>query len=415
MFYQVAPSQPIYYQQYYAQPQPQPAYNRSNYNPNAPHAYYQNGAYGYRPPQNPNASSPNIYPNNYGNVQQMQPIKLDEAMNKVTYSSNYKDLILETILDNFSDKAENMVYLQTVSNGKIFVILKTLVTQLVNKTYRIPIIINIPLSYPNIPPEFYMQKKPRTAISKPYYEQENIIDPNTFRINTDKICPFNPGRNNMDEIIGALRIKFGKTFPIYLDKSNGSNQMIPFGPNNPDLRYMIQVIVESNKMTNRQALEMLRKQTRDIVLKKYYEFNNKYKVRENCNELGTINNIIRLKAGNSGNGNQNPMNNNLNFLKSLMPKLIDIENGLKQEIEGYGANNKTPLEKCDEVIKIKDDEDMRLLMMKKAIEDYLICLKKGFEKRLVSFQDMVEQTRELSRQLFSIDYLRTQRKKESYF
>ena len=108
------------------------------------------------------------------------------------------------------------------------------------------------------------------------------------------------------------------------------------------------------------------------------------------------------------------MNDSLNFLKNLKQRLIDIENGLKQEIEEYGSKPRTALEKCDEVIKIKDDEDMRLLMMKKAIEDYLVCLKKGFEKKLVSFQDMVNQTRELSRQMFSIDYLRTQRKKEGY-
>ena len=36
---------------------------------------------------------------------------------------------------------------------------------------------------------------------------------------------------------------------------------------------------------------------------------------------------------------------------------------------------------------------------------------KGYEKKLVSFNDMVNQTRELSREIFSIDYLRTQRKK----
>ena len=80
---------------------------------------------------------------------------------------------------------------------------------------------------------------------------------------------------------------------------------------------MNQVIVESSKMTNKQAIEMLRKQTRDIVIKKYHEFNNKYKVRENRGELDTISNIVKLKSGNSGNGNQNPLNNSLNFLRNL--------------------------------------------------------------------------------------------------
>ena len=212
-----------------------------------------------------------------------------------------------------------------------------------------------------------------------------------------------------------MKIKFGKDFPIYADKHNLNNQPVPLGPNNPDQRNMNQVIVQSNKITNKQAIEMVRKQTRDIVIKKYHEFNNKYKVRENRGELATISNIVKLKSGNSGNGNQNPMNDCLNFLRNLKPKLTNIENGLKQEIEECGSKNKTALEKCEEVIKIKDDEDMRLLMMKKATEDYIAFLKKAYEKRLVSFHDVVDQIRELSRQMFSIDYLRTQRKKENYF
>ena len=165
-------------------------------------------------------SSPNIYPNAYGNIQQMQPIKLDEAINKSSYSANNRDIILETILDNFSDQKENYVFLNTLSNEKIFIIMKTLVTKLVNKVYNIPIIIHLPLQYPNIPAYFYIQKRPKTGISKTYYEQDKIIDPKTFRINTDRICPFAPSRNNLDEVINAIKIKFGNSFPIYADKQN---------------------------------------------------------------------------------------------------------------------------------------------------------------------------------------------------
>ena len=100
-----------------------------------------------------------------------------------------------------------------------------------------------------------------------------------------------------------------------------------------------------------------------------------------------------------------------NVLNNIKQRLINIENDLNYEIQTIGNSNKTALEKCDELIKIKDDEDMRLLIMKKVLEDYLVYLKKGYEKKLVSFNDMVNQTRELSREIFSIDYLRTQRKK----
>ena len=198
-------SQDAYYQNYYGQ-----IYNRSNYNPNPQNPYYPNGGYGYGNP-NPNASSPQIYQNNNRNPQIMQPIKLDVAMNKSSYSSSNRDIIFETILDNFSEKKENKVYLQSLSNNKIFIIVKNLNTKLMNKSYNIPIIIHLPVSYPNTPAEFYIQKKPRVGLSKVYYENQKIIDVNSFKINTDKICPFDPSRNNLEQVIEALKSRFSST------------------------------------------------------------------------------------------------------------------------------------------------------------------------------------------------------------
>ena len=402
--YVIPTSQNSYYVNYYGQ-----GYGRPGYGPAAP---YPNGGYGYGVAPHNQASSPQIY-GNYRSNQLMQPMKLDNALNKSSYSSTNRDIILETMLDNFSDKKENKVYFQSLSNEKIFVIVKSLSCKLINKTYNIPMVIIIPASYPNYPAEFYIHKKPRVAINKVYYEMQKIIDTKTFKINTDYICPFNPSKNNLGQIIEALKIKFGKDFPIYSDKNSNSNQNPPFGPNNPDIRKMNEVIIESEKMTNKQVLELVRKQTKDIVLRKYYDTKEKYKLNENYKELRTINDIFKLKAGNSLNGNEHPMNESLNVLKNIKQRLSYIENGLNQEMQNYGVN-KTTLEKCDELIKIKDDEDMRLLMMKKTIEDYLAYLKKGYERKVVSFNDMVYQTRALSRELFTIDYLRSQRKFQNY-
>ena len=397
-------SQNSYYQNYYGA-----GYGRPGYSPVAP---YPNGGYGYGVPPRNQASSPQIY-GNYGANRLMQPMKLDIALNKSSYSSTNRDIILETMLDNFSDKKEDKVYFQSLSNQKIFVIMKSLSCKLVNKTYNIPMVIIIPASYPNSPAEFYIHKKPKVGISKVYYETQKIIDTKTFKINTDYICPFNPSRNNLGQIIEALKKKFGNDFPIYSDKNSNSNQAPPFGPNNPDIRKMNEVIIESEKLTNKQVVELIRKQTRDIVLRKYNDTKGKYKLNENYKELKTINDIFKLKAGNSLNGNEHPMNESLNFLKNIKQKLSSIENGLNQEMQNYN-NNKTTLEKCDELIKIKDDEDMKLLMMKKTIEDYLAYLKKGYERKVVSFNDMVYQTRALSREMFTIDYLRAQRKFQTY-
>ena len=105
------------------------------------------------------------------------------------------------------------------------------------------------------------------------------------------------------------------------------------------------------------------------------------------------------------------MNESINVLKDIKQRLYKIEYDLNQEIENSKNIKKTTLEKCDDLIKIKDDEDMKFLIMKKILEDYLIYLKKGYERKIVNFDVMVNQTRALSREIFTIDYLRAQRKK----
>ena len=115
---------------------------------------------------------------------------------------------------------------------------------------------------------------------------------------------------------------------------------------------MNEVIVESDKMTNKQVYELIKKQAKDAVFSKYQQFNSKYKLSQNYKELKTINDITRLKAGNSLNGNEHPMNESLNRLKDIKRKLSDIEYNLNQEINNYGNINKTTLEKCEELIKV---------------------------------------------------------------
>ena len=413
-------SQNTYVQSIYHQVQNVQQVISRNLNQNPPQMYYPNGAY-IMP--NPNLSNPQIYPNNYRTVpppvpqappqnytQTMKQLKLDEAINTSVYQPSKRDIILATLLDNFSDKKNDKVYLQAQSHDKIFIIHKIITAKLSNKSYNIPVIIHLPAQYPNLPPEIYMHKKPKVGINKFYFETNKLIDPTTFRIYFDHLCPFNPSRNNIDQIIEALKIQFSKIFPIYADKTDKSNQMPKFGPENPDFRTMNEVIVESETLTDKQVYELVKKQTKEAILNKYQKFKTQYRVAENYKELKTINDITKLKAGNALNGCEHPMVESLNKLKDIKYRLNGIEDRLNQEIKNTSNINKTPLEKCEDLIKIKDEEDLKLLVMKKTIEDLLIYLKKGYERKIVSFDDMVNQTRALSRELFSIDYLRSQRK-----
>jgi hypothetical protein len=62
------------------------------------------------------------------------------------------------------------------------------------------------------------------------------------------------------------------------------------------------------------------------------------------------------------------------------------------------------LEKTNEFIRINNEKKMQYIMMKKAIEDYLAFLRKGFEKKIISLEEMIGLTRMLSREIYNIIY-----------
>ena len=154
----------------------------------------------------------------------------------------------------------------------------------------------------------------------------------------------------------------------------------------------------------------MKNQTKDILRGKLSDFEQKYKTSQNYKELLNINAIVKKKSGNKNASSAVPMSQDLNNLKKIKDELNGIEEGLQHEIQQIQNENKTSFEKCDEFIKIKDEKDMEYAAMRKSIEDYLVYLRKGYEKKVVSFNDMVNNTRMLSRELFSIDYLRKQRR-----
>ena len=94
-----------------------------------------------------------------------------------------------------------------------------------------------------------------------------------------------------------------------------------------------------------------------------------------------------------------------NRLIKIKAQLIDIEKNVNDEInEIKDNNNKSILEKTNEFIRINNEKKIKYIMMKKALEDYLAFLRKGFEKKIISLEEMIGLTRMLSRELFNIIY-----------
>ena len=377
------------------------------------------------------------------NISIPNTLKIEEALSKSSYPKYIKSFMKDFLIKNYSANNEAKVYLTLVNNENLFVIEYSLPIDLNGKIYKVNVLVYFPALYPNYEPEFYLSKNGRIGISKVYEKKINSKD---LKIKIDSFIPFNPIENNVEEIINKLKIEFNKDFPIFrLD--NDLNIPEPFGKCILDRQNSYEILIENenqksynfsynknfqlyednnfNNNKNNQKnnyyinnkgdfddkslIDFMRNQVKDTLRAKYMDFNEKYNLRKNYNELKTLNNSVQKKIEkNKSNPDGNQLEKEMGKLKKIKNKLNLIEKQLIQENKRTKNKSKSVLDKCDEYIKIKNERYLELTVMKKTIEDYLVYLRKGYEKKIVSFQDMIDKTRILSREIFNIDYLRKQ-------
>lgn len=397
----LVPQQPVY------NPVP-PAYGPSPqvYNPNPP--TYIND---YAPPskynQNPNVN-PNIYNENNQKVIVLQPLAIDAALSQSSYTSYNKDVVLNSIMDNFEKDNNAKVYFMSREIDKIFVIEYSLNVILNNKNYKITILIYIPKLYPDDPPEIYVEKKSGVGLSNSY--KNGKIDEESFKINIDKFARFDPFKNNIKEIIVAINRVFNGSFPIFKKNDNTSET---FGKNNINKSLVNEVLLQTKFFRNDdELLAFIRQQVKDVIRGKYDDFKQKYNVNNNYEELQNINKVVKMQSVNNGDLRNNPMNQKIEELKKISDYLYQKENSLKQELQNMESGKKNIFEKVEDVIRVDDEKYFEYVVKKKVLEDYLIYLKKGYEKKLVDFHDMIDTTRSFSREIFTIGYLMKEKEKE---
>lgn len=375
-----------YYQQAYQNPA-RPAYQQP-VAPTQPNLYSQP----YYPNTNPN---PNV--NNNTIYNKNQSITLDQALMQSSYPPEKREIISDMLLTEYIGNTEAKVYFQYRNHEKLFVVEYVLSINLMNKKYNVDVYMHIPITYPENPPEFFLGKKKGVCLNNEY-TKNNIINGETFQVNLENICRYNPRKNNISEIINALKNSFNKTFPVY--KGPTKIQYEIYGKNNLDKNVLQEVIIKSEKFTDTQLLNFLRKQVKNLVYNKYNDFNNKYKTPQYYKDLRQM----KMEIDSSSNSGSSPMNQQIGRLNQIKEELYQIESGIRADVQNI--ENSNVLMKCDELIKVKNDKNLEFLVKKKIIEDYLVFLRKGYEKKLVSLEEMLEQTRTLSREIFTIDYLR---------
>ena len=308
MYYSNPPYQQNYgyYYHNYSQPsyaapvyRPNPEYQGSYPNPSPPPSYTN---------QNSNINS--IY-NNNKKITNLQPLDLNEALSKSSYPKHLQDFLKNFIIDEYFGNKDAKVYFQSLSDEKLFVVEYQLPINFNKKIYKVNIFMYIPKLFPNYPPEFYIEKKCNTGLNNSY---ENEIDKSTFKINIDKICRYNPEKNNVGEIINILKSKFNKIFPIYKDSKNTSIYEI-YDKNNLDKSKVNEIKITSDKFNDEQLLKFMRKQTKDILWAKFDDYKQKYKIEQNYYFLKNFNESSKKDSQSSSFIESDPLNQQLESLK----------------------------------------------------------------------------------------------------
>ena len=328
---------------------------------------------------------------------------------------------------------------------KIFVIEYSLIIELNNKNYKVFLLVYLPILFPNYPPEFYIEKTANILVNKFYLDGK--INENDLKINLDHFVKFDPNNNNIGEIIDNLVINFTQEFPVYkdninkdkdwrnsgkcvLDKSKANKIKLPIGQksySNNDLykngfnyseknnNFNNVKVTKLNNETNNSPfndstfLEYIKKQTKDIIGYNYVEFIQKYNIKGNLDNLKNIENKSIQKFNNDNLYRKNEqLKTQVQALKSIKAQLLDVEKRVERELkESQNSNKKDFFENFESFVDIPNKEDFEFLIQIKVMEDYLSYLKKGFEKRIVGFDDMVNLTRSISRQIFYLNYMRS--------
>ena len=416
---------------------------------------------------NPNNSQSGYNNDNVG----PKEITLDNALKMTSYPNYLLDFIKQFLIDNYSDSDMAKVYLVKDSET-IFVIEYTLTIELNRRNYKVYVLVYIPILFPNYPPELYIEKTASLSLNKFYNGKITVPD---FKINLDSFLKFDPNTNNIGDIIDNLVINFTQEFPIYkdnnnvnnwknsgkciLEKSKSNKVIIPKKPkgyssdirfnrpnqnsnnnysqkkdnfnnnnnynnnNGQNKNYNKYDNVKTEKFndnkdefTDKTFLEFIRKQAKDIVEYNYMEFKDKNNFAENIKKLKTLKEGTNQRL-NDGNiyGKNDQLKSRLQTLKNIKGKLEVIENNINQEINDLkNNNNKSFFDKFEENVNVKNQQDLEYLAKIKEMEDYLVYSKKGYEKKIVSFEDMLNLTRGLSREIFNLNYMRSKIKNQTY-
>lgn len=321
-------------------------------------------------------------------------ISLNEALNKSDYSGYIKDKVKSFVLENYKNyKDKSNIYLTECFTNNIFVIKMDLYVKLKGTEYILTILIYIPTTFP-VELRIYFEYNQDFRIEENYIEQ-NIIDESTAEIYYGNIINFVPLKQPLNQLISALIDKFNQNFPIFLSKE----KIKYYGPgileskNSTKIDMALDELIKLKEKNTNDYRQKLKDKIRKMLEEKLFEIQTTHSQLDG----------LKIKINKQINDYLSKGRND--ELEKINIKMFELKSKLENDIQNLQyKGNKNILEKCEEIVEIKNKEKYKYVVMRKTVDDFLKYIKKAVEKDIMPFNKGLEETRKLTKELFYINY-----------
>ena len=379
----------------------------------------------------------------------MEGISINEAINQSTYLLERKEEITNFFIKNFSQNKLVKCYLKRQSlYENIIVINYEMHIKYNDKLLPVFILIYFYNDFPYDEPDFYFENKPRIAINKNYIDI--IVNRMDLRINSKVFYIWDYSTKNIKDFLVKIENAFKLTFPLARTENENNfigncdlkiNECIPiiFSNNNIKSSLLQTMISEAEHNDFFKDLFNLKKK----IEKKEQKDNNNYlfnyndeiniedikelikkEIKDKCEKI-VIPNIIKVlkekrkKFEEDGNQIKNVIKkldkkelvkkfqNTISSLSVLYNKyktqeklLIETNKKLEDENE-----TKINLDNLKNYFTVENENVLNLNAIQECEKEYLLILRKAYERKIISFEYIKDEIYNISNELFKIKYI----------
>ena len=348
------------------------------------------------------------------------------------YPPNVTDYLITSIIQIMNYpyvKSKSQYKAKMINKDKIIVVKIHLDVPFHKNNYDVPILVFFPILIPLEPPKIYIELSKNSAINPKVKD----IEIKTGKIITPLLRMWEQN-TNFNNILNEIRNSFCNIFPVYKNKknnnssntnnncinSNNSNNIININNNavfniinnndSGDIFANIAKIFDNNFLDNNNI------NNNKILNEKNNSVIKNILVEEVFDKISSklISEYKKLNQQNKTlNNYKNQFRTENEKMMKYFTKKKDIENKcakdlfhLNSEIKKFSEENKTKEvnkiteENCLNYIKVENPEVIKSIANDVNYEELLVIIKKGFEKKSISFEEAIMSIRNISRDLF---------------